>query len=61
LQGIGFIITAIIPYLAGVLRQSTGSFQSSWSMLIVTLFLMLAVTSKFSPAEYAQAMNPPND
>jgi CP family cyanate transporter-like MFS transporter len=60
-QGIGFIITAIIPYLAGVLRQSTGSFQSSWSMLIVTLFLMLAVTSKFSPAEYAQAMNPPND
>lgn len=56
-QGIGFIITAIIPYIAGVLREWTGSFQAVWLMLLVTLVGMLIVTMTFVPSSYAKAIN----
>ena len=56
-QGIGFIITAIIPFLAGVLIEWTGDFQTSWLMLIITLIAMLIVTHRFAPSGYAQAIN----
>lgn len=59
-QGIGFIVSAIIPYIAGMFREWTGSFQASWLMLIVTLIGMLLVTIKFAPAGYAKAINLPN-
>lgn len=56
-QGIGFIITAFSPYIAGVLRESTGSFQSVWLTLIFTLIAMLVVTIRFAPANYTKALN----
>lgn len=56
-QGIGFIITAIIPYIAGVLREWTGSFQAVWLMLLVALVGMLIVTMTFVPSSYAKAIN----
>ncbi len=55
-QGTGFIITGIVPYITGWLRDTTGSFQSSWILLSVTVALMLAVTLRFSPQGYARAM-----
>lgn len=60
-QGIGFIITAIAPYIAGILREWTGSFQIVWLMLIVTLVGMLLVTTKFAPTDYAKAINLPDN
>uniref|UniRef100_UPI00191ADA7D MFS transporter n=1 Tax=Psychrobacter urativorans TaxID=45610 RepID=UPI00191ADA7D len=59
-QGIGFIISAIVPYIAGMLREWTGSFQASWLMLLVTLICMLIVTTRFAPANYTKAINLPN-
>ena len=59
-QGIGFIITAIVPYIAGVLREWTGSFQAVWLMLLITLLSMLVVTIRFNPARYKQVMNFPD-
>ena len=59
-QGIGFIITAIVPYFAGFLREWSGSFQTVWLMLLMTLIAMLVVTMKFAPTGYAKAMNLPN-
>ncbi len=56
-QGIGFIITAIMPYIAGLLREWTGSFLSVWFMLLVMLIGMLMVTIKFSPESYAKAID----
>tara|TARA_R110002033_G_C3883553_1_gene238202 strand:+ start:1637 stop:2845 length:1209 start_codon:yes stop_codon:yes gene_type:complete len=56
-QGVGFIVTAVIPYIAGALRQWSGSFQTSWLMVIVTLAFMFLVTVTFSPSRYAKAMN----
>ena len=59
-QGIGFIITAIVPYFAGFLQEWSGSFQTVWLMLLMTLIAMLVVTMKFAPIGYAKAMNLPN-
>lgn len=36
-QGIGFILTAAIPYIAGILIEWSGSFYTTWLMLVVTL------------------------
>lgn len=55
-QGIGFIITAIVPYFAGALHEWQGSFQIVWVMLILTLMSMLVVTIKFNPDSYTKAM-----
>lgn len=55
-QGIGFIITGIIPYITGALRDLTGSFQASWSLLALCAVLMLGVTLRFAPSGYAQAL-----
>lgn len=55
-QGIGFILTGISPYLTGWLRDISGDFQASWILLAVTVVLMLAVTWRFDPAAYAKAM-----
>lgn len=56
-QGIGFIITAISPYIAGVIREWTGSFEMVWIILIIILISMLLVTIKFSPSDYHKAIN----
>ncbi|AYC33152.1 MFS transporter [Pseudomonas cavernae] len=58
-QGIGFIITGIIPYVTGWLRDVTGSFQTSWLLLAVSIVLMLGVTLRFAPHGYARAMQRP--
>ncbi|MNO59774.1 putative transporter YycB [compost metagenome] len=55
-QGIGFIITGIIPYVTGWLRDHTGSFQMSWTLLAVLVVAMLVVTVRFAPRGYAGAM-----
>lgn len=55
-QGIGFIITGIVPYLTGWLRDISGDFQASWTLLTLTVLLMLVVTGRFAPRGYAAAM-----
>ncbi|PSL14651.1 CP family cyanate transporter-like MFS transporter [Marinobacterium halophilum] len=55
-QGVGFVITALIPYLAGMLRELAGSFAASWGLILVTLVLMFIATWRFAPSGYAPAM-----
>ena len=58
-QGIGFIITGLVPYLTGWLRDVSGDFQASWSLLTASVLLMLLVTARFAPRGYAAAMAAP--
>ncbi|WP_060486100.1 CynX/NimT family MFS transporter [Pseudomonas sp. NBRC 111123] len=58
-QGIGFIITGIIPYITGWLRDVSGDFQASWTLLSVTVLAMLLVTACFAPCGYAAAIARP--
>ncbi|WP_316863940.1 CynX/NimT family MFS transporter [Ralstonia mannitolilytica] len=57
-QGIGFIITGIIPYVVGWLRAFTGSFQTPWLLLIGVIVVSMATTLRFSPTGYARAIGP---
>ncbi len=59
MQGIGFIITGIVPYLTGWLRDISGDFQASWTLLTVTVMAMLLVTACFNPRGYAAAIARP--
>lgn len=58
-QGIGFIITGIIPYLTGWLRDISGDFQASRTLLTITVVAMLLVTARFAPHGYVAAIARP--
>ncbi|MDH4567445.1 CynX/NimT family MFS transporter [Pseudomonas sp. BN414] len=51
-QGVGFLINAVSPWLSGFLRELTGSFAAAWLVLVVGAVLMLGLTRLFSPASY---------
>nr|WP_090534243.1 cyanate transporter [Paraburkholderia sartisoli] len=55
-QGIGFIVAAAAPMLAGFVRDLTGTFTAAWIMLAVTISAMIALTLVFSPRSYERAM-----
>ncbi|WP_176511946.1 CynX/NimT family MFS transporter [Pseudomonas faucium] len=58
-QGVGFIITGTVPYITGWLRDVSGDFQASWTLLTVTVLAMLLVTACFAPRGYAAAIARP--
>jgi len=58
-QGVGFIITGIVPYITGWLRDVSGDFQASWTLLACTVLAMLVVTARFAPGGYRQAITRP--
>ena len=54
-QGVGFLINAVSPWMTGWLRELTGNFISAWVVLAVTAVAMLVVTRVFSPTTYRTA------
>ncbi|CAG4889783.1 putative transporter YycB [Paraburkholderia gardini] len=55
-QGVGFVVAAAAPMLAGFVRDLTGTFTAAWIMLAVTISAMIALTFAFSPRSYARAL-----
>jgi MFS transporter, CP family, cyanate transporter len=51
-QGVGFVVAAISPVVAGRLRDMTGGFGAAWVMLAVCICAMIGVTGAFSPRSY---------
>jgi MFS transporter, CP family, cyanate transporter len=51
-QGLGFVIAAIAPIVAGRVRDLTGGFTGAWIMLAVSIAAMIVLTFAFSPRSY---------
>ncbi|MFM0502806.1 cyanate transporter [Paraburkholderia caffeinilytica] len=53
-QGVGFVVAAIAPVFAGMVRSWTGGFGAAWVMLAGGVAAMIAVSFFFSPRSYAK-------
>lgn len=53
-QGLGFVIAALAPIVAGRVRDLTGGFSGAWIMLAVSISAMIVLTLAFSPRSYGR-------
>ncbi len=56
-QGVGFVIAAIAPVIAGIVRDASGGFTLFWAMLAASLVAMIALSVTFGPKSYARALH----
>jgi CP family cyanate transporter-like MFS transporter len=57
MQGGGFLITALPPWIVAVLHDLTGSFLAGWLMHLASVIVVAALYWRVSPASYAVAMS----
>jgi MFS transporter, CP family, cyanate transporter len=60
-QGVGFVIAALAPVAAGIVRDISGGFTLSWAMLAASVAAMIALNCVFGPNGYARAFSAPRD
>ncbi|MBN3850254.1 CynX/NimT family MFS transporter, partial [Paraburkholderia sp. Ac-20342] len=53
-QGVGFIVAALAPLVAGIVRGWSGGFVAAWIMLAGCIAAMIALTLVFSPRSYTR-------
>ncbi|RZF25564.1 MFS transporter [Paraburkholderia sp. UYCP14C] len=53
-QGVGFIVAAVAPLVAGIVRSWSGGFVAAWIMLAGCIAAMMAVTLLLSPRSYSR-------
>jgi CP family cyanate transporter-like MFS transporter len=53
-QGVGFIVAAVAPVVAGLVRGWSGSFSAAWIMLAGCVVAMMALSLVFAPRSYSQ-------
>ena len=53
-QGIGYLIAAFSPFLAGVIRDRLGDFALAWIGLGALYVLLIAMALRFNPRRYAR-------
>ncbi|MGU2529439.1 MFS transporter, partial [Pseudomonas aeruginosa] len=52
-QGAGYLIAGVSPWVAGLLRDSLGSFTGAWLGLTAVAALLLGLGLRFDPRRYA--------
>ena len=58
MQGIGFIIAGLSPWLSGLLRSLSGNYTLDWSWHALCVLLLMALTLRFIPAHYPAEWRP---
>ncbi len=58
MQGGGFLIASIPPWLVAVLHDRTGGFQAGWMFHIGCVAVVSVLTVRLAPWSYADAMKP---
>jgi CP family cyanate transporter-like MFS transporter len=59
MQGGGFLITALPPWIVAVLHDLTGGFVAGWLMHLVSVAIVVVLYWRVAPASYARAMSLP--
>ncbi|WP_265096437.1 cyanate transporter [Citrobacter amalonaticus] len=54
MQGIGFIIAGLSPWLSGLLRSLSGNYWLDWTFHALCVAGLMALTLRFVPARYPQ-------
>ncbi|MDB5731469.1 MAG: transporter, partial [Variovorax sp.] len=55
MQGLGFMIAALAPFVTGWVREQSGSFGFVWAYLGAIVLVLLPLTLCFDPRRYARA------
>lgn len=55
MQGVGFMIAALAPFVTGWVREQTGGFTMAWAYLAAVTVLLLPAVLRFDPRRYASA------
>lgn len=58
MQGIGFIIAGLSPWLSGLLRSLSGNYTLDWSWHALCVLLLMALTLRFILAHYLAEWRP---
>jgi CP family cyanate transporter-like MFS transporter len=58
MQGGGFLIAAMPPWIVALLHQLTGSFPAGWMLHLACIATVAALYWRVSPRSYAAAMEP---
>lgn len=56
MQGGGFLLAAIPPWIVAVLRDATGGFQAGWLMHLACVAIVTVLYVRVAPASYAGAI-----
>jgi MFS transporter, CP family, cyanate transporter len=59
MQGGGFLIAAIPPWIVAVVRDITGGFVAGWLMHLICVVVVVMLFWRVSPVSYADAMSRP--
>jgi CP family cyanate transporter-like MFS transporter len=57
MQGGGFLLAGLAPWVVAVLRDHSGSFASGWLMHLGCAALVALLSLRFAPHGYARSMN----
>jgi CP family cyanate transporter-like MFS transporter len=55
MQGVGFMIAALAPFVTGWVREHTGGFTLAWAYLAAVVVVLLPLMLCFDPRRYAVA------
>ena len=56
MQGGGFLLAALSPWLVAVLHDATGNFGAGWTMHLAFVTLVFGLTARLAPGRYAAVM-----
>lgn len=59
MQGGGFILTAVAPWVMARLHQATGGFHAGWLAQFGAVLVVALLVARFKPGHYDEAMRPP--